>query len=105
LKKDLKIAIEVRAILDLVKQFAPGKSVELRIPLYGVVQCVKGVNHRRGTPPNTVEMKAQILIKLCRQPEKWADFVAEGHISISGVSADLSQIFSQVSKRYFLGME
>jgi hypothetical protein len=36
-KKDPQIAAEVKEILDLIEQFSPGKSVELRIPPYGAL--------------------------------------------------------------------
>ena len=52
--KDPQITATVKEILDLIKNISPGKSVELRVPPYGAIQCVAGSNHRRGTPPNTV---------------------------------------------------
>jgi hypothetical protein len=100
-KKDPQIAAAVKEILDLIKQISPGKSVELRIPPYGAIQCVAGSNHRRGTPPNVVEMTAPVLIRLCSKPEKWAEFVADGQITASGVFSDLSQLFNQLSQQYF----
>ena len=66
--KDPQITATVREILDLIKGISPGKSVELRVPPYGAIQCVAGSNHRRGTPPNTVEMSEQTLIRLCISP-------------------------------------
>ena len=100
MKKDPKIAVEVKEILDLIKKISPGKSVELRIPPYGAIQCVAGSSHKRGTPPNTVEMSAQVLIQLRSNPKKWAKLVASSQISASGVASDLSQVFSQLSQQY-----
>ena len=60
--KDPQIAASVKEILELIKDISPGKSVELRVPPYGAIQCVAGINHRRGTPPNTVEMSGQTLV-------------------------------------------
>lgn len=100
MKKDPQIAAEVKEILDLIKKISPGKSVELRIPPYGAIQCVVGINHKRGTPPNTVEMSAQVLIHLCNDPNKWAELVAAGHIAASGVNTDLSMVFNQISRYY-----
>jgi hypothetical protein len=68
IKKDPATALKVKKILVAIKKAAPGSSVELRIPLYGVIQCVTGINHRRGTPPNTVEMSGQTLIRLINEP-------------------------------------
>jgi len=98
--KDPQIAVEVKEILDLIKKISPGKSVELRIPPYGAIQCVEGINHKRGTPPNTVEMSAQVLIQLCNHPDAWAELVAAGQISATGVASDLSLVFRQLSKQY-----
>ena len=98
MKKDPKIAVEVKEILDLIKKISPGKSVELRIPPYGAIQCVKGISHKRGTPPNTVEMSAQVLIQVRSNPDLWAELVASGQIMASGVASDLSLVFRQLSQ-------
>jgi hypothetical protein len=102
-KKDPQIAAAVKEILDLIKQISPGKSVELRIPPYGAIQCAVGSNHKRGTPPNTVEMSAQVLIQLSSNPKIWADSVAAGQILASGVASDLSSVFSKLSQQYPVG--
>jgi hypothetical protein len=97
-KKDPDIASEVRRILDSIKKSAPGNSVELRIPPYGVIQCVSGVNHRRGTPANQVEMSGEVLIQLAHNPGLWPDLLKSGQIQASGQLSDLSQVFSQTFK-------
>ncbi len=71
MNKDQQITATVKEMLDLIKNISPGKSVELRVPPYGVIQCVVGSNHRRGTPPNTVEMSGQTLIRLINEPALW----------------------------------
>ncbi len=48
----------VRFTLELLAETAPGGTVEVRVPPYGVVQCVAGPRHTRGTPPNVVETDA-----------------------------------------------
>ncbi len=103
MKKDPQIAAAVKEILDLIKKISPGKAVELRIPPYGAIQCVAGSNHKRGTPPNTVEMSAQVLIQLRSNPKMWAELVASGQISASGVASDLSSVFDQLSQKYPVG--
>ena len=100
MKKDPQIAARVKEILDLIKKTSPGNSVELRIPPYGAIQCVVGINHKRGTPPNTVEMSARDLILLRSHPELWAELVASGQISASGVASDISLVFRQLSQQY-----
>ena len=100
MKKDPQISVIVKEILGLIKEISPGKSVELRIPPYGAIQCVKGINHKRGTPPNTVEMSAQVLIQLSYDPDSWAELVEAGQIAASGVNTYLSMVFNQISQRY-----
>jgi hypothetical protein len=100
MEKDPKVAGEVKAILKLIKELSPGNTVELRIPGYGAIQCVAGGNHRRGTPPNTVEMSGPTLVKLINQPELWAELVAAGLISASGIASDLSSVFTQAQALY-----
>jgi hypothetical protein len=71
-KKDPNIASEVRRILNLIKKTSPGNAVELRIPPYGVIQCVEGVNHRRGTPANQVEMSGEVFNPISPKPRALA---------------------------------
>jgi hypothetical protein len=71
MKQDLEIKSQVKQILKIIEDLAPGRSVELRIPSYAAIQCVKGGTHRRGTPPNVVEMDAQTLLKLSKSPQNW----------------------------------
>ncbi len=99
-KKDPNIACEVRKILDLIKKSAPGNAVELRIPPYGVIQCVAGVNHRRGTPANQVEMSGETLLSLMHNPKDWQRLCSNGEILASGTSSDLSEIFLKASRVY-----
>jgi hypothetical protein len=98
--KDPQITAAVKEILDLIKNISPGKSVELRVPPYGVIQCVPGGNHRRGTPPNTVEMSGQSLIKLINEPSLWISLCESGEVMASGVASDLSNIFIQAAVKY-----
>jgi hypothetical protein len=104
MKKDPQIAVEVAKIFKLIKEISPGKAVELRVPPYGVVQCGKGAIHRRGTPPNQVEMNADILIHLANNPGSWSGLIGQGQIRASGLSSDLSKLFSQVSAKYQPGI-
>ena len=74
MNQDLNIKAQVKQILKIVQEIAPGKLVELRIPPYAAIQCVEGGNHRRGTPPNVVEMSGHTLIKLVENPTNWEEF-------------------------------
>jgi len=97
MKQDLEIKIRVKQILKLIEEIAPGRSVELRIPPYAAIQCVEGGNHRRGTPPNVVEMDAQTLLKLSKSPQSWDQLCSEGSISASGTNSNLAELFTRVS--------
>jgi hypothetical protein len=98
MKQDLEVKNRVRKILKIVQQVAPGNSVELRIPPYAAIQCVPGSVHRRGTPPNVVEMSGDTLIELVGNPTHWDEFCHKGRISASGTNANLKDLFKQVSK-------
>jgi len=98
MKQDLQLKSRVREILKIVQQLSPGNSVELRIPPYAAIQCVPGSVHKRGTPPNVVEMSGQTLIKLINNPGNWDELCSKGLISASGTKANLEDLFSKVSK-------
>ena len=95
---DLEIKSQVKKILKVVQELAPGRSVELRIPPFAAIQCVEGGNHRRGTPPNVVEMDAQTLLKLSESPQNWDKLCSAGAISASGTNSNLAELFNRVSK-------
>ncbi len=98
--KDPQISVIVKEVLDLIKNISPGKSVELRVPPYGAIQCVSGSNHRRGIPPNTVEMSGQTLIRLINEPSLWITLCESGEVRASGLLSDLSNIFTQAAVKY-----
>jgi hypothetical protein len=98
MKQDLEVKSRVKKILKMVHEIAPGNSVELRIPPYAAIQCIPGSVHRRGTPPNVVEMSGHTLIELVEDPTCWDKFCYEGLISASGTNANLEDLFTQVSK-------
>lgn len=98
MNQDLDVKTQVKQILKVIQELAPGRSVELRIPPYAAIQCVGGSTHRRGTPPNVVEMSASTLIDLNQNPEKWQKFREIGLIQASGTNSDLSEIFHHMAK-------
>jgi Bacterial SCP ortholog len=77
-------------LLGLLEQKAPGRSVEVRIPPYGAIQCVAGLRHTRGTPPNVVETDPATWIRLATGRLPWAAALADGRLRASGPRADLS---------------
>ena len=100
MKKDPGVTLEVSKIFIVIKEISPGKAVELRVPPYGAIQCGEGAIHRRGTPPNEIEMSAETLIHLATNSEAWSGLIGQGHIRASGLASDLSKLFTQVSAKY-----
>ncbi|PWU53962.1 hypothetical protein DLJ47_14830 [Micromonospora sp. S4605] len=81
----------VRALLTALAERAPGRSVEVRVPPYGAVQCISGPRHTRGTPPNVVETDPRTWLELATGRLDWERAVTQGRVSVSGVRADLSE--------------
>ncbi|MDT0530076.1 sterol carrier family protein [Micromonospora sp. DSM 115977] len=80
----------VRALLTVLAERAPGRSVEVRVPPYGAVQCVPGPRHTRGTPANVVEMEPETWLAVATGRLGWADAITQGRVRVSGIRADLS---------------
>jgi Bacterial SCP ortholog len=80
-----------RVLLAALAELAPGRSVEVRVPPYGAVQCVPGPRHTRGIPPNVVETDPVTWLLLAAGRLPWAAAVADGRVRASGVRADLSE--------------
>lgn len=80
----------VRALLTTLRLRAPGRSVEVRVPPYGAIQCVEGPAHTRGTPPNVVETDPLTFVLLATGRLAWSAAVREGQVTASGARADLS---------------
>lgn len=85
--------VAVRALLAALSSVAPGRSVEVRVPPYGAIQCIEGPRHTRGTPPNVVEIGPVTFVELAGGLTTWADAVKDGRIRASGTRADLSHLF------------
>jgi len=79
-----------RVLLAVLAERAPGRSVEVRVPPYGAVQCIAGPRHTRGTPPNVIETDPLTWVRLATGRVSWADAVAAGGVRASGVRADLT---------------
>ena len=86
------IATAVRYSLEEVTARAPGNSVEVRVPPFGVTQCVEGPRHTRGTPPNVIECDAATWLAMVTGQLSWADAVSAGRVAASGLRADLSAL-------------
>ncbi len=86
------LATAVRFALEEVTARAPGNSVEVRVPPFGVTQCVEGPRHTRGTPPNVIECDAATWLAMVTGRLGWADAVDSGRVAASGLRADLSSV-------------
>ncbi|MDQ0755181.1 sterol carrier family protein [Arthrobacter sp. B3I4] len=86
------LATAVRYSLEEVTARAPGNSVEVRVPPFGVTQCVEGPRHTRGTPPNVIECDAATWLAMVTGQLGWADAVGAGKVAASGLRADLSRL-------------
>ena len=84
------VATAVRYTLEEMAARHPGRSVEVRVPPYGAVQCIEGPAHKRGTPPNVFETDALTWLGVVTGAEAWGDVEATGRIRASGLRADLS---------------
>jgi uncharacterized protein (TIGR03083 family) len=84
------VAVSVRALLDVLAERTPGRSVEVRVPPYGAVQCIAGPRHTRGTPPNVVEMAPLTWLRLATGRMTWQ--TAQAQVEASGERADLSAV-------------
>lgn len=93
LHNDELVANGVRTSLDWLAGEYPGRSVEVRVPPYRVVQILAGTTHRRGTPPAVVEMSPETWLKLFANKIEWADGVKQDLIIASGDRSNLSEIF------------
>ena len=83
------VALAVRYGLQLLKDSAPGASVEVRVPPFGAVQAIGGPTHTRGTPPAVIEMDAEAWLALVTGKTSYQDAVSSGNVVASGLRTDL----------------
>ena len=87
-------AMAVRYLLQQLETEHPGGTVELRVPPYGAVQLIGGLNHRRGTPPNVVELGAEHFLALALGDSTWEELSESGKLLASGTRAgELRNLF------------
>ena len=88
------VALATRMLAQRLATSRPGRTVEVRIPPYAAVQVGhgQGPTHTRGTPPSVVETDALTFLRLATGDISWAQAGA-GRVRISGVHADLSDVF------------
>jgi hypothetical protein len=87
-------AMAVRYLLQQLETEHPGGTIELRVPPFGAVQLVGGLNHRRGTPPNVVEINPGEFLALALGTVSWEQLTANGLLLASGARAgELRNLF------------
>ena len=77
----------VRLTARTLAAIAPGASVEVRVPPFVAVQCISGLEHRRGNPPNVVETDPRTWLLLATGLLGVADAAASGALRMSGARA------------------
>jgi len=77
----------VRLTARTVAAQAPGATVELRVPPFVAVQCISGLTHTRGNPPNVVETDPRTWLLLATGLLTLSDAVADGSLRLSGARA------------------
>ena len=82
-----RIAEAVRLTARTVAGFAPGASVELRVPPFVAVQCVAGPTHTRGNPPNVVETDPRTWLLVATGLLPFDEAAATGALRLSGSRA------------------
>ena len=85
-------ATAVRFTLEQLAARAPGHTLEVRVPPYGVTQCLQGPRHTRGTPPNVVETDAETWLALATGALSWQQALTSGAVHASGERADLTDL-------------
>jgi hypothetical protein len=91
------LATAVRWSLEELAARAPGKACEVRVPPFGVVQCLDGPRHTRGTPPNVVEADAATWLALVTGTVGWRQATDAGWVRASGERAELSGLLPLTS--------
>jgi hypothetical protein len=81
------LAEAVRLTARTLAALAPGASVEVRVPPFVAVQCISGIAHTRGNPPNVVETDPRTWLLLATGLLTVAEAAARGALQSSGSRA------------------
>lgn len=87
-----QVAAAVRLSARYLAAEHPGGAVEVRVPPYVAVQCIEGLTHKRGTPPNVIETDPRTWLLLATGVLDWSSAIQAAQVSTSGQRADLSAI-------------
>lgn len=84
----------VRYLLQEIEIRHPGGTIELRVPPFGAVQCVAGLEHRRGTPPNVVEITPELFVQLALGQISLENVPNGSGLTLSGARAnEIASVF------------
>lgn len=82
-----ELATAVRLTARTLAAVAPGRSVELRVPPFVAVQCITGLTHTRGTPPNVVETDPRTWLLLATGELPFGEAQRTAALRLSGSRA------------------
>lgn len=84
----------VRFLLQEIEIRHPGGTIEIRVPPYGAVQCIAGMDHRRGTPPNVVEITPELFVQLALGQIALENVPIGSGLTLSGARAnEIASVF------------
>jgi hypothetical protein len=81
------LAEAVRLTARTIAAEAPGATVEVRVPPFVAVQCISGLSHTRGNPPNVVETDPRTWLLLATGLQPLPDAIKSGTVAASGSRA------------------
>ena len=83
-------ATAVRYLLQLLGERYPGGAVEVRVPPFGAVQCIEGLEaHPRHARRTSSRCAPEVWLHLATGQRGWSDAMAAGAVQASGSRADL----------------
>lgn len=82
-----QLADAVRRTARTLEHIAPGHSVEVRVPPFVAIQCIDGLQHTRGTPPNVVETDPLTWLQLATGKISLEQALSSGKVDASGTRA------------------
>lgn len=92
------LAAAVRVSLRELARLFPGKSVEVRVPPFGAIQCLEGAAHTRGLPPHRVEADAHTWIALINGRSDWESAAAAGSLTASSPKSHIASEIAILGK-------
>lgn len=87
-------AMAVRYTLFLLERRAPGPGVEVRVAPWGAVKVLDGPESdpHNLTPPDVIELKPDVWLRLAAGITTWDEERAAGHITAVGERDNLSAL-------------